>query len=106
MHGSRKFLGFSATRRKELSAGHNGQAVISFTRRIPPPLFVLQRRQKEYRLPSSLLAEEKISRASASSADFQTSEPMLETEMPAVETVAVENAVDSFFPLFYGERSL
>lgn len=35
--GSRKFLGFSATRRKELSAGHNGQVAISFTRRIPRP---------------------------------------------------------------------
>lgn len=35
--GSRKFLGSSAARRKELSVGHNGQLAISFTRRILRP---------------------------------------------------------------------
>jgi len=49
-YGSRKFLGFSATRRKELSAGHNGQAVISFTRRIPRPSVLYEDKKNVGRL--------------------------------------------------------
>lgn len=86
-YGSRKFLGFSATRRKELSAGHNGQAVISFTRRIPRPS-VLHEDKKKCRPPSSPLGKEKISRLLRARRIFRAE--TLETEARRCRDDAVE----------------
>jgi len=58
-YGSRKFLSFSATRRKELSVGHNGQVAISFTRRIPRPSVLHEDKKNIGRFPSSSVRKEK-----------------------------------------------
>jgi hypothetical protein len=58
-YGSRKFLSFSATRRKELSVGHNGQVAISFTRRIPRPSVPYEDKKNVGRLPSPSAKKEK-----------------------------------------------
>lgn len=60
--GSRKFLGSSAARRKELSVGHNGQLAISFTRRILRPFVPRPDPTKDRTMAVPSFIEKKISR--------------------------------------------
>lgn len=100
--GSRKFLGFSATRRKELSVGHNGQAVISFTRRIPRPS-VLQEDKKNVGCLFLAFGRRKNIAASASSADFQ-SRAMLEMETPSSRWLQLRMQLNFFFFFLQREK--